>query len=285
MTAALLQLGQHVGFELAGLHIAVIGVGQVGGRVVQRAEALGMIPLLNDPPLELATKDPSYQALDQILPQADIVTLHVPLVQKPPFPTLHLADCHFFERIKAGCVFVNAARGEAMDTDSLLYAMEHGAVSHAILDVWEQEPMISKTLLEKAAIGTPHIAGYSFEGRLNGTRAVYKEACHFFECEARWTPDSRIFPPPPQIHADARGRSDEAVLCDIISQAYSVEIDDHHLRSALNADADTWARHFTSLRRSYPPRREFTSMTVRVEHATPDLLEKIAAQGFRIAAF
>ena len=282
VAAALLCLGQRRHFELAGKTIGVIGVGQVGGRVAKKAEALGMNVLRNDPPLALSPDGLTYLPLAEVLREADIVTLHVPLTRAGQFPTFHMADCRFFSNMKPGALFINTARGEAVESDSLLFALESGVVGHAVLDVWEGEPLIPRKLLEKVDIGTSHIAGWSFEGRLNGTLQVYREACHFFEVAPCWLPDERLLPPPraPEMSVDARDKSDEAVLWEIVCAGYDIEADDRALRASLVREEPARAAHFDALRRTYPDRREFSAMNIRLKNTSRILAEKIAGLGF-----
>jgi len=284
LTALLCLAGRH-DLELAGRKIGVIGVGQVGGRVAQQAQVLGLEPLRNDPPLQMATGDPNFLPLDYVLRNADFVTLHVPLTTGGPFPTRHMVNCRFFARARGGLTFINTARGEVVEAEALRDALEHGVLARLVLDVWEREPEIAPELLARTDLATPHIAGYSFEGRLNGTLAVYREACHFFEIEGSWMPDELLFPPAPEISLDARGLTDEAVLREITRRAYDIEADDRALRAGIGADATAAALHFEQLRRNYPPRREFTAVKLRIAHAEPALLEKVAALGFQVMPF
>lgn len=282
--AAMFCVAHRNAMPLSGRTLGVIGVGQVGTRVAAKAEALGLRVLRNDPPLAVTTGEAAYIELVPLLELSDIVSLHVPLTERGPFPTHHLADCHFFEHLRPGAFFINAARGEVMDEESLTLAMERGVVQHAVLDVWEDEPYLSPALLARVDLGTPHIAGYSFEGRLNGTVAVYKELCHFLEVEPRWKPNERLFPPGCSIHLDARGKSDESALWEIFKVAYNIEGDDLALRRGVESAQDESARamHFDDLRREYPARREFAAMRVTCEHAADSLVEKIRALGFHV---
>lgn len=282
VTAAICRIAHCRGYELEKLTLGVIGVGQVGGRVAKKAEVLGMRVLRNDPPLALATEDPAYLPLDRVLEEADVLTLHVPLTNEGRFPTHHMCSCHFFEHARPGCIFVNAARGEVVDTESLLFALERHAVGHAVLDTWENEPFISAELLAKVAIATPHIAGYSFEGRLNGTEAVYREACHFFEVEPKWRPNEGDFPAPADIAYDALEKSQETALCEIISSGYDIGKDDNALRQAMAMATDARGTHFDALRRSYSARREFTAVHVKLINAGDKLAEKVRGLGFRV---
>ncbi len=282
VTAAVCRIAHERGLDLEKMTMGVVGVGQVGSRVVKKAEVLGMRVLQNDPPLAIATQDPVYVSLDRVLEEADVVTFHVPLTRNGKFPTWHLCNCHFFEHVRPGCIFINAARGEIVDTDSLLYALDRHVVSDAVLDTWENEPLISAELLSKVRIATPHIAGYSFEGRLNGTIAVYNEVCHFFEVEPAWKPDEAGFPVPPVIACDARERAYETVMCEIISSAYDIMKDDTALRQAVAMMPDARGTHFDGLRRSYSARREFTAVRVDLRNAGEKLTDKVRRLGFQV---
>lgn len=285
VVAALLCLAHRCGIELAGRTIGVIGVGQVGSRVAAKAEGLGLRVLRNDPPLQLATGEPAYLPLDRMLQEADVVSLHVPLTREGPFATFHLANCVFFSRMRPGGLFINTARGEVTDPDALLLALESGAVRRAVLDVWENEPAISEALLNRVELATPHIAGYSFDGRLNGTQAVYRAACRFFEAPVSWTPVPDSLPPGGTREVDARGQSDEEVLHQLVRSVYDLEADDRALRGdtdGWSAPTETRAERFTRLRATYPERREFSAFTVTLLNGSPELARKIRALGFQM---
>ncbi|MCX6997722.1 MAG: 4-phosphoerythronate dehydrogenase [Kiritimatiellaeota bacterium] len=283
IVTALVLLASRYSRPLAGLTLGVIGCGQVGRRVVQQAQRLGLRVLPNDPPLALQTADPVYRPLAEILPQCDIVTLHVPLTSKGPFPTAHMVNCRFLSQLKPGALFINAARGEVMDTASVRLALEKKAVAHAVLDVWENEPVISRELLAAADLGTPHIAGYSFEGLLNGTVQVYREACQFFETAPRWTPPRAVtHPARPVLEFDAAGLTTEEALGRIIPAAYDLAADDRALRAGAPLDDAGWGRHFDHLRQNYPERCEFAAHTVRVRNAAPALPDLLRGFGFQI---
>lgn len=282
VAAAACCLASRHGARLDQMTLGVIGVGQIGHRVVRKAEALGMTVLRNDPPLELATGDPTFMSLDDLLDEADLATLHVPLTKGGQFPTYRLANCGFFEHVKPGCFFINTSRGEVVDAEGLLFALERGAVGRAVLDVWEDEPFISSDLVAKVDLATPHIAGYSFEGRLNGTVAVYREACHFFETEPAWHPDPSAFPEAPRVALDARGMTRERALWEIIRACYDIEADDRALRGGPAQDEAAWGLHFDALRRDYPVRREFPAAKVKLSNADRGLARQVAALGFHV---
>ena len=164
---ALLTTAHQRGISLTGKTIGVIGVGRIGSLVVDKVRALGMEPILNDPPLARETGNPHYQPITEAL-QADVVTLHVPLTVDGPDPTLHLIGEKELSRMAPSAVLINAARGEVVDTNALLQALTRRTIGGAVLDVWEGEPSIRWELFSQALIGTPHIAGHSYDGEGQG---------------------------------------------------------------------------------------------------------------------
>ena len=172
---AVLQYVQSVIYEwsecVKGLSIGIGGVGEIGSRVAEWAESVGMNVYRNDPPKE-AQGIQGLVSLDEIAEKCDIITFHPTLERAGDFPTYHLADKKFFESLKRCKLLINASRGEVVDNKALLDAVNESKVGAVALDVWENEPEISKELLEKAFVATPHIAGYSAEGKMNATRIV-----------------------------------------------------------------------------------------------------------------
>ncbi|MBN1269982.1 MAG: 4-phosphoerythronate dehydrogenase [Kiritimatiellae bacterium] len=282
VVCALLCLAERHHLTLAHMTLGVIGVGEIGRRVVRLAEALGMTVLQNDPPRFLATGDPTFCPLPAVLANADIVTLHVPLTAAGPFPTRHMADCRFFAGHRPGGILINTARGEVVDTEALLTALDSHAVAHAVLDVWEGEPHFRKDLLERVDLGTPHIAGHSLEGKLAGTVAVYRAACHFFEEEPVWAPALLSEPAARELDVEVAGRRDEEVLGEIARAIYDIEADDRALRDAAEVNDNARAANFVMLRLEYPVRREFNSLRVHLLDASPELRAKVKALGFEL---
>jgi len=276
MTAALLTLHMKYGVDLEGKTLGIIGVGQVGSRVAKRAEALGLRVLLNDPPRAAREGASGFQDLEKLLAESDFVTLHVPLIKEKPWPTLRMANCRFFEQMKPGAVFINASRGKVLDSDALLHAKVNGIVSHAVLDVWDPEPAIRADVLNIATIGTPHIAGHSFEGKLNGTIQAYREACHFFEPEPVWNP-APLLPAMavPELKIDSAGKSDLAVLAEAVAAVYDIGTDQLSVGDI---------ERFDKLRAHYRVRREFQNTTVFLSERRPGLLKKLGKAGFTVPA-
>ncbi|MCF7818465.1 MAG: 4-phosphoerythronate dehydrogenase [Kiritimatiellales bacterium] len=281
VVAALLVLRARHGLDLAGKTIGVVGCGNVGSRVVKKCEALGMNVLRNDPPLAASSTDPDFYSLETVLATADIVTLHLPLVKERPWPTDHLADYRFFEQLKPGTIFINAARGSVCDYDALLSARQAGVVSHMVLDVWSPEPSFRIDVLKRADLASPHIAGHSYEGKLNGTIACYNELCNFFEISKDWNIAASLPAPEiPTLGIDCTGREDEDVLHEIIKRIYDIETDDRLIRDAAVHNEVDRARNFDSLRKNYRTRREFMNTEVDAQNASASLKQKIRALGF-----
>ncbi len=285
LIAGLLTLGRRHGFELENKTIGVIGCGAVGSRVVKKCHALGMNVLRNDPPLAAVSADPDFLPLETVLAESDFVTLHVPLVKHKPWPTERMADWVFFEQLKPGAVFINAARGSVCDYDALLGAKTSGAVAQTILDVWSPEPAFRTDIVKISNLATPHIAGHSYEGKLNGTIACYNELCNFFEIPKTWDIAASLPAPEiPQLEMDCTDRRDEEVLHDIIQKVYNIEEDDRLIReAAVHSEIDR-ARGFDALRKNYRTRREFKNTTVTLAGASPELERKIKALGFEVKA-
>ncbi|MCL1921521.1 MAG: 4-phosphoerythronate dehydrogenase [Kiritimatiellaeota bacterium] len=285
VTAALLWLGGCHGFTLEGKTLGVVGVGNVGRRVCRHAAGLGLRVLANDPP---RTRDPgdreaqTFVSLEQILAESDIVTCHAPLTKTGADATWHLLDTARFGQMKPGAIFINAARGAVADTDALIAALGT-RVSHAVIDCWEGEPSYRPDLLARADIATPHIAGHSYEGKVNGTAIVYQKACEFFRRPAA-CPFTLPPPPVPLCHADAAGRTDEDVLREVVSQVYDIAADSDRLKTSCVTDTTARAAAFDAQRSRYPMRREFTSTRVSLANATAALKGKFAALGFEVTA-
>ena len=165
--------------SLEGLVLGVVGVGEIGSKVAAWAHEAGMRVLLNDPPRERRDGPDGFVPLSRIAEECDIVTFHPTLNPCGEFKTYHLAGPVFFSSLRRCLLLVNASRGPVVDNAALKAAIESGVVGDAVLDVWEGEPDIDVSLLNKVFVGTPHIAGYSLEGKMNATRLVLEAFASF----------------------------------------------------------------------------------------------------------
>ena len=160
--------------------IGIVGVGHVGSIVERWARGLGMNVLVCDPPRQRAEGGEGWSTLDEIAEKADIITFHTPLTREGEDATYHIADADFFASLRRSPIIINSARGSIVDTTALIEALDNGLVSEAVIDCWENEPEISLELLERAAIATPHIAGYSHDGKVRATQMILDAITTFF---------------------------------------------------------------------------------------------------------
>ncbi|MHC1738889.1 MAG: 4-phosphoerythronate dehydrogenase [Ignavibacteriaceae bacterium] len=230
------------------LSIGIAGAGRIGGRVAKVCETLGMKVLLNDPPLKRKTGDEKYLPLEEVL-QCDVVTFHTPLNRGGIDNTVHLLNGGNLEMIKAGAIIINTSRGEVIDNKALWETGKEKKLK-MIIDVWENEPDISSDLLDLCEIGTPHIAGYSTEGKANGTKMVYDKLCEFLGREKKWKPMLDVEREKIKVAEMKRYSIEE--LFELTSGFYEIMRDDKMLREA-------GGKNFDELRRKYPFRREFLS--------------------------
>ena len=282
IAAVLLTLGDRKGFGVRGKRIGVVGIGNVGSKVVRNAKALGMTVLQNDPPLARAGGDPNFESLDDLM-DADFITLHVPLTKSGTDATYHLFDAKRIGAMKKGAILINTARGSVVDNAALKDALGSGHLGGSVLDVWEGEPAIDLELLKKIDIATSHIAGYSFDGKLAAVKMMYAAACKFFGQPATWTPD-KLLPKPhvERIVLPESGDTREEMLLKIIKQCYDIESDDRSLRGIGTAPPDGVRSYFARLRAEYGVRREFYNTTVEIHSSHTEMSGILTALGFHI---
>lgn len=173
------------GLDLKNATIGVVGVGHVGSRVARTAKLLGMRVLLNDPP-RADKGETGFVDLATIARECDVITFHTPLIQEGIYRTYHLVDKDFLFSLKRAPYLINSSRGGVVDTASLLASLAAGKVKDVVIDTWENEPLISRDLLEAAFLATPHIAGYSADGKANATRMSLEALCRFFGMEVEF---------------------------------------------------------------------------------------------------
>ena len=160
--------------------IGIVGCGHVGKKVVEVARRKGMNILICDPPRSDAEGEKGFVSMEQIAKEADIITFHVPLTKEGRYPTYHLANETLFDSLSKRPIIINSSRGAVVDNEALLYAINYNKVKDAVIDTWENEPNINKELLKRVWIGTPHIAGYSADGKTNADNMVISALCDFF---------------------------------------------------------------------------------------------------------
>jgi len=281
--AALLEIGQMHKISIEGKSIGVVGVGNVGSRVAKKCAVLGMKVKLNDPPLQRQSGDSKYRPIEELF-DCDFIMLHTPLTFEGVDKTFHLADERFFKSLKTGSVFINTSRGAVLDTRALKAAIKPGRLKGVVLDVWENEPNIDVELLEMVDIATPHIAGYSLDGKIAGMIMIYKAACEYFSLEPKY--DLEDFLPEPavgELRVNPQGRAEDEVLHSVVQKIYGISEDDHSLRQIAGRAQGKRGEFFDSLRKNYPVRREFQNTSVVLDVPCKSLARKLAGIGFKVA--
>ncbi len=285
--AALLETGVHYDWGLEGMTLGVVGAGQVGGRLVLRARALGLNVIVCDPPRAAAGfTDHDYRPLAALLEASDIVTLHTPLTDAGPWPTRGLIGAEALALMRPGTWFVNAARGPVVDGEAFVASPHLGA---RIFDCWPDEPAPSLHLISVASFGTPHIAGYAFDGKVAGTTMLDAALRAWLSDQGAtlptpWSADAILAefeppivtaPPPPADTPTAR----TAWLAALARQAYDIRADTARFLTTVGIQPDAAARAaaFADLRRTYPRRRENAAFTVR--GAVPEALRRAVTEG------
>jgi erythronate-4-phosphate dehydrogenase len=275
ITSALMKTSSDFSFSLKGKTLGIIGAGNVGSKVAKIAGLLGMNVLLNDPPRARREGGEGFTDVDDLLHNSDIVTVHVPLNIGGEDETFHLFDECTFKKMRNGAWFFNTSRGEVVDSEALIDMLQASQPGGAVIDVWEGEPAIDQKLLSKVYIATPHIAGYSTDGKANGTAMVVNSLGSFFNLPLNdWYPGNLPGPSSAEILIDGTGKTDEAVIRQAILHTYNIKEDDRKLRHS--------PASFEKLRGDYPVRREFSYYSVELTNASAEVCLALKTMGFSV---
>lgn len=272
IVSVLIAMSRKKGFDLKDKTIGIVGVGNVGKKVAKACEILGMKVLLNDPPRQAAGEGNDFVSLQTIMAEADIITFHTPLTKDGEYKTYHLAGTGFFSSLKKKPIIINSARGGIVDTNAIKAALNKGEISGAMIDCWENEPNIDLEYLNMVDIATPHIAGYSADGKANATRMSLAAIANFYHLSQ--DPVSLVKEPKSENpvldmnkYTDSNNRIYDAIL-----ETYNPIGDYSHLIN--NPEA------FKKLRNEYPLRREY--FAYNIVNATRDEVDVLSKLGFRI---
>lgn len=273
MASVLINLSRQGRFHFSDKTLGIIGVGNVGKKVAHLGQILGMEVLLNDPPRERREGSEEFVDFKTIIQKADIITLHVPLIYEGNEKTYHLIDSHVLNNLGTDKILINSSRGEVVDNYALKQSLITKKIKTAVLDVWENEPGIDRELLRHVAIGTPHIAGYSRDGKANGTAMSVRALSRFFKLGLEdWYPDNVEKPE----HSEIRVNDNE--LIEVMEKAilftYDVKNDDRDLRGQV--------KDFEGLRGDYPVRREFHNFMVNAALLDRQTKVKLQKLGFNL---
>ena len=275
---SLLALADVHGAKLAERRYGVIGAGQVGGRLVDVLRGLGWDVRVCDPP-RAAVEGGDFRSLEKVLRECDVISLHTPLTRDGDNPTRHLIDAERLKALRPGTWLINASRGGVVDNTALRVHLESGANLDVALDVWEGEPEVNVRLAELCRIATPHIAGYSLDGKLRGTAQIYEAFCAWQQRAPEVDLDDLL---PAQWLAELSLKEEcdpDWALAMLCRAVYDPRSDDANFRRSLVGDTKTRRAAFDALRKHYPPRREITGLWVDIQGDSPRLESLLTALG------
>jgi erythronate-4-phosphate dehydrogenase len=243
---------------LGGRRVGIVGLGNVGSRLLQRLRSLGVTCVGYDPLLPRSSNLPLVDLHTAL--GADVVCCHAPLTRSVSFPTYHLLGATELQRLRPDAVLLNAGRGGVVDNAALKQLLAARNDVRAILDVWENEPMIDDELLPRLALATPHIAGYSLDGKIVGTRMMLEACCNFLDVAVPTMAIAEI--EPPRIHLPEH-LVGAALIRAAVQKVYAASADDQRMRAALqNVRGTAVGVAFDALRKNYPERREFSAYAI-----------------------
>jgi erythronate-4-phosphate dehydrogenase len=257
--------------------VGIIGCGHVGGSLFRRLDALGVECLCYDP-LLTGKQQAGLTSLPDVL-RADIVCIHAPLTTSGPHPSHHLLGAEQLSRLRPGTTLINAGRGGVIDNAALGEVLQKRSDLQVVLDVWESEPDIDTALYDRVTLGTPHIAGHSYDGKVKGTEIIYRHVCEFLQRPATVTFAELDSDSPRNIclqGTDPRQAINEAILA-----AYDVRTDHDCFKRALQKEA-TPRQAFDTLRKNYPMRREFSNYLIKLAEPDEQLANQLEVIGFQI---
>lgn len=265
------------------LSVGIVGVGNVGGQLAQMLERLDFDVRLCDPPRQEREpeSDLPFVSLTEAL-ECDVVTLHTPLTRHPPHASHHMLSEQHLAMIGADQLLINAGRGEVIDSIALLQRLQQADAPLVALDVWEQEPAINPDLVEKTWLATPHVAGYSLEGKMQGTEMVYQAMCQFLGLPVR-KKAGQFLPEPAlsKLSFTSAAEEDEAVRTALLA-CYDPRRDDARLRLTMKGNPAERGAEFDRLRRDYSVRRECSSVKIQLKGTSKSLQDSFRAMGFKL---
>ncbi len=282
--SSLFVLADQHDFKFKDKTVGVIGCGEVGSRVVELLETLGVKTIINDPPLHAESGDGQYRDIHELF-TADIITLHVPLTNEGPYPTQNLLDAQFLSQLNDDVILLNTARGGVINEAALKNHLASHENMKVVLDVWEDEPDIDLELLTEIDIGTPHIAGYSTDGKIHATEMIFESLCEFFKLDYKWNPDfgssaANSLELPLGSELDDQDAIQMAILA-----SYDVRGDSASLRQIPEISIEKRGQYFDELRKNYPVRREFPATVFRLPEDRKTLAVKLKQLGFNVKTF
>lgn len=273
VASALAQIISIKNCQFSHITLGVIGAGNVGSKVIALANHLGIKTLVSDPPRASIEVTEQFSSIEQILQDADVITTHVPLTYSGVNKTYHMVDDQFLRKMKSGAWIINTSRGEVIETDALIQALESQHLANAIIDVWENEPTINRHLLNLVHIGTPHIAGYSVNGKALGTAMSVRAISKFFNLGIdHWQPANLPSASPDKLHFECRNKSKEEIFTELCQFSYNILTDSNNLNRS--------PQSFEMFRENYPARFEPEHLKIVLSGKNTQTVGFITGLGF-----
>jgi erythronate-4-phosphate dehydrogenase len=257
--------------------IGIVGVGHCGSKVAKVAQALGFDPVLCDPPLARETGSARFRPLAELC-DCDVLTLHTPLIREGRDRTEGMIDAAYLRKLKPGGIVVNTARGGLVVEPALVAALKAGHLAAAALDVWQGEPRVDLTVLEAVTLATPHVAGYSHEGRSRGTEMIHAALCRYLGVEPHWSSSTHRHDARVSIRLSAEATGDRSIAA-VVLEAHPVRRADADLRRLRTLPPSKHAAYFEELRKN-GMRHEFSAFAIRIDPPDPDLAQQLETLGF-----
>lgn len=263
------------------LSVGIIGAGNVGSCLAGRLTRLGFDVKLSDPPREEAEGDEVFAPLDDVL-ACDVISLHTPLSDRGDHATHHLIDAARLEALTGAQLLINTSRGGVVDCDALKRRLQAGDAPTVVLDVWEGEPDVDVDLAASLWLMTPHIAGYSLEGKFGGTEMIYQALCQFLGLPARKKSGQFMADPALSKLSFTSSANAQDAAHVAIRACYDVRRDDARYRRVLALAPEERAAAFDAMRRDYPVRREFSSTKIQLKGGAKELQHVFKALEFKL---
>ncbi|MEZ9591355.1 4-phosphoerythronate dehydrogenase [Vibrio breoganii] len=272
--SSLMVLSQQQGFSIFEKTVGIIGAGQVGSYLAKCLSGIGIKVLLNDPIKEAEGDTRQFTALEELLEQSDVISLHTPITRDGEYPTHHLIDSERLQAMRADQILINAARGPIVDNSALKQRLQRNDGFTAVLDVFEFEPEVDLELLPLLAFATPHVAGYGLEGKARGTTMIFNSFCQLIQSPlSANAADLLPIAPVPEMHLSRPW--DEATLHNITQLIYDVRKDDALFRRKIGKTGA-----FDQMRKEYWDRREYGAVTLTGDASCN--LQPLQELGFKV---
>lgn len=269
-------------FDWRAQKVGIVGYGNVGSLLAKRLAKIGVACCAYDPFVEVTPESNDVLCSFEEVMACDVISLHVPLTTDGPHPTHYMLNTDTLAQLSDQQILINTSRGAVIDNQALKAKLIDQARFTAILDVWENEPLIDQQLARLVFLGSPHIAGYSFDGKVAGTEMIYNSMCQVMGLPARHKAGQFLEEPPLAKMAFTSTADADWSIHTAIRACFDVRHDHSQLRSVVEQDDSARAAAFDSFRKNYRCRREFSGVKVQLKQSEPELHRMFRGLGFNL---